>query len=302
VLTVVSNATSSPDQVSLTGSGSATPLPALSWSGATDAAFVDTAVGDTSASLSFTLTNQGPGSATLKAISVQGAAAADFVRAGSCAANASLAQGASCTVTLAFAPSQIGTRTAQLDLTTDGTNPPPLTLQGNGVGTAQASLTLSVPSVSFPVTAVGAPTSPVAVTLTNAGTATLTVTAISFDAPALSAQPAAQNGCPGLPMRLAPGQQCDIDIVLDPTSAGDINATMTIASNASTPVQPLAVRASITGGASGQAALSNAGAGGCSTGAPGDGFDPLLLALAAAAAVALGRRRAPSPSTQETEE
>jgi hypothetical protein len=299
VLTIASNAASSPNQLSLAGNGSAAPLPVLAWSGSTAAGFADTALGNTSAALSFTLSNQGPGTATLNAISLQGANPSDFVRGGSCAANASLAQGASCAVTLAFAPSQIGTRSAELDVSTSGTNPAPLTLQGNGVGTAQATLTLSVPSVSFPVTVVGTPPSPVPVTLTNAGTATLTVTAIGFDSPALSAQPSTQNGCAALPMTLAPGQQCGIDIVLDPSSPGDINATMTITSNASTPVQPLAVKASITGG-SGTAALANAGAGGCSIARPGDGFDPLLLVLVAAAGGVLWLRRRQPLSTQET--
>lgn len=302
-LTISSNATGSPHQLSLSGTGSAAPLPVLAWSGSTASSFVDTALGNTSAALSFTLLNQGPGSATLSTVSVQGANAGNFVPGGTCAANTVLASGASCAVTVVFAPSQIGARSAQLDVGSNGTNPPPIVLSGNGVATAQATLSLSVPSVTFPVVAVGGSAAPMPVTLSNAGTASLTITAIGFSSAALSAQPAPQGGCAALPFTLAPGQQCAIEIVLAPSVPGDINDTMTVASNATTPTPSLAVRASITGSGStaGGGAMSNVGAGGCSIGRPDAGFDPLLLALAAGAAVVLWRRRTPhsNPETSD---
>lgn len=293
-LTIASNATGSPHQVSLSGSGSAVALPVLAWSGSAATSFVDTALGNTSAPLVFTLLNQGPGTASLGALKTQGANAGDFIVGGTCSPNTALASGASCMVSVVFAPSQIGARGAQLDVSSNGTNPAPVVLTGNGVATAQATLSLSVPSVTFPVVAVGGSATPVPVTLGNAGTAALTVTAIDFSSAALSAQPAAQGGCSAVPFTLAPGQQCAIEIVLDPSSPGDINATMTVSSNATSPAPSLAVRASITGngGAAAGGALSNVGAGGCSIGRPDEGFDPLLLVLVAAAALVLWRRRA----------
>jgi hypothetical protein len=291
VLSVASDAAGSPHQVALDGQGVSVPLPVLAWGSAPSATFVDTAVGSRSAPQSLTLTNQGPGSVTLNALSLQGAQAGDFIAGGSCAAGAVLAAGAGCSVSVVFAPSQIGARTATLDVASTGSAPAPLTLAGKGVATAQSTLALSVPSVTFPVVTAGSPPAPVPVILSNAGTAALTVSAITFDSVGFSAQPSSQNGCPLLPFTLSPGQQCAIDIVLAATAPGDLSATMTVASDAAVRPQPLAVRASIAP-ASVSGSISNVGAGGCSIAAPGAPTDPLLPVLAAAAALVLAWRRA----------
>ena len=152
-----------------------------------------------------------------------------------------------------------------------------------------------MPSVTFPVVTVGTPATPVPVSLANAGTAPLEVSGVSFSDPAFSAQPSAQNGCPALPFTLQPGQQCALDILFAATAAGDLNATMTVSSNAAVNPQPLSVRASATTSSAG-AGPSNVGAGGCSLAAPGAGFDPLLPALLAAAGVTLWLRRRRSAS------
>ena len=76
-------------------------------------------VGTTSAVKTVTLTNSGGGTLTIASLTSGGANPGDFLRSGTCAVNASLAAGTSCTVQYMFKPSAAGNRSASLAI---GTN------------------------------------------------------------------------------------------------------------------------------------------------------------------------------------
>lgn len=288
-IAVASNAAGSPHAVALSGAGQATPVGTLSWSGAGSLSFTDTALGAGSAAQTLTLANAGPGSATLSALSVQGATAGEFALGGSCATGTTLASGASCTVSVSFHPAQLGLRSAQLSITSNGSDPTPAALSGNGIAPAQAALSMSPSSISFVSTMGSNAAPPVPVLLTNTGTATVTITALSFSSPDFSVRDAAQNGCGALPISLPPGQQCQLEVVLNPTSTGSLNGTLTLSSNVTDPAaNRLAVSAAVSAAPT---SASNLGEGGCSIAPPGGGAtDPTLPLLVALALLVAWRR------------
>ena len=135
----------------------------------------------TSPSQSVTLTNGGTGSLTLSFL-ITGANAADFaISSNGC--GGSLAGGANCTVTLTFAPTTTGQRTASLSIN-DGSSNSPQQVRLFGVGTPTsgptgAKVSLSNVSLNFGVQTVGQTSAFKTVTLTNTGDATLTGISIS---------------------------------------------------------------------------------------------------------------------------
>ena len=128
---VASNAVGSPHKLSLAGVG-VVASPVLAWvPAATALDFGDVGVGAAAATRSLTLSNQGPGAVTLQQITLAGAQAADFsIGGGTCAVGVTLAQDATCTLSVAFQSGAAGPRSATLQLVSTGTNPPAVALAG----------------------------------------------------------------------------------------------------------------------------------------------------------------------------
>ncbi len=149
-------------------------------------------VGTTSPNMTVTLTNSGGLAVQLaasNAVAISGTNKSDFaiVPTGTtCINSATLAVSTgACNVILTFTPSASGARTATLTVT-DNANPTTQTVTLNGMGIAPAA---SVPaSLSFGNQLVSVVSAPQTVTLTNTGTASLTIATVVID-PA-SADPA----------------------------------------------------------------------------------------------------------------
>ncbi len=125
-VSLLSDAASSPDTISLSGSGVTAPTATLGWVGTPTAlTFPSTEVGQTSPPQTLTLTNSGNGTATLTQVLLGGAQASEFVISGGCAPGVTLAAGADCTVVLALAPTSEGSKTASLDIVASNASYPP---------------------------------------------------------------------------------------------------------------------------------------------------------------------------------
>ncbi|MDI1466248.1 choice-of-anchor D domain-containing protein [Catellatospora sp. KI3] len=124
-LTVVAAGVTS--TVPLSGTGVA-PGPILN-ANPTALTFPATTVGSQSATQAVTVTNSGTTGATVSGVSTSG----DFSQTNNCG---SVAVGASCTVTVRFAPTASGARTGTLTVTSNANNSPTtVSLSGSGVGT-----------------------------------------------------------------------------------------------------------------------------------------------------------------------
>lgn len=283
-LTVLSDATTSPNTLALAGNGVAA-VGLLGWQPASGLNYPDTAVGAVSASQTATLLNTGTASVLIRQVQVAGANASDFspdAASNSCHDGQPLGVGVSCTVGLTFVPNAAGARGATLNVLADAGAPPALPLSGNGIapGTPQLGLTPATITLS---SAPNQPLQPEALVLSNDGNAVLHVTAItaSSNLQALNASMPGGGTCPQPPFDLLPGLSCTV--MVSPLQNQPVTGTVDVFSDSASPKSSVAVQGT---------PLANVGAGGCSIGRPDQPFDPIWLALLLTAlAVLIHRHR-----------
>lgn len=301
-VTIVSNAAGSPTRVSVSGTGVAMS-PVLAWSpAATSLVFPDAAVGATPVMQTLTLVNQGPGDLVLQQIGLAGAQAVDFSfgSAGNCVVNATLSQGAGCTLALAFQPGAMGARVATLQVMSSGTNPPDLALSGNGTAAVWPAVAVVPGALNFSVTASASAVDPQMLTLQNTGAAVLRVNNVQITAGSFTLAAAATNGCAAVPFDLMPGQSCALSIGWSGPLTGTQTGTLELDSSAAATPMKVALQAvRETGGAP---EMSNAGGGGCSIARGPSLADPTLwlLALLASAVLVWRRTERGTPSNPMT--
>jgi hypothetical protein len=213
-LTVTDNAAGSPQVVLLTGTGVPAPTATLS---ATALTFASQPVGVSSPSQSVTLSNNGGTALAVTNIAATG----DFAESSTC--GASLNAGGSCTISVTFKPTAVGSRYGTVTVTDSAANSPQtVTLAGSGL--AAPSLMLSPTSLSFSSQAVGTVSAAQSVTLTNAGTAVLNITSIT------TSPNFTQSGSCG--QTVAVGATCAVNVAFSPVTGGSIKGTLTITDNA----------------------------------------------------------------------
>ncbi|WP_308936681.1 choice-of-anchor D domain-containing protein [Duganella radicis] len=270
-----------------TGTSSAVARPALDDSA--PFAFADTQVGQQAAIHRITLSNTGTAALKITSLVLGGSNPGDFALAGTCAMNGTVSPSANCTVDASFKPTAAGARTADLLLMTDGGAQFTVRLSGNGmaVPTTTPSLTAAPQSFDFGSAIVG-DTGPVKrFTLTNTGSAALTINSATFSGPYAAATDA--NSCAAFPLTLAAGASCELPVRFTPTTTGNAAGGIALqATGASWNIALSGQGAASTAGTGGSA--QNHGGGGCSS--VKDGNDPMLaLLVVLAAAVLLWRRR-----------
>src|SRR5205085_79604 len=208
-------------------------------------------VGTTSAPQTVTVTNNNNVTVNFSSIAVS---SPDFAITDTCTPG--VAAGDQCTISLTFTPSVASAEAATLTFTDDDpTGRQSLSLRVIGTGPA--------PGVGFAPTSLGfgnqllsTASTPMTVTLTNTGTAALTIS--SFGASGdFAATSSGANACPTSPATLAAGANCTIDVTFTPTASGARTGTLSVVDNA--------------GGSPQTVALTGSGT------APGAGFAPTSL-------------------------
>ena len=232
-ITINSTAANTPNVVTLAGTGVAQVLTvSLSPSSIN---FGDVTVGGGSANQTVTMTNTGNFNVNVTAATAIGAgfSVVGFV------AQTPLAPGQSSTFTARFAPTVTGAAAGNISLTSTATNNPTVSLSGNGIATPVGTLTTNPTSINFGSIIVGN-TSSQSVTLTNTGTANLTITAANVTGAGFSITPPLT-----LPLTLIPGQTGSFTARFAPASAGAVAGSVSLVSNASN--TPTSVTLSGTG-------------------------------------------------------
>ncbi|HUP90950.1 MAG TPA: choice-of-anchor D domain-containing protein [Solimonas sp.] len=197
----------------------------------TSVVFDNHVVGAYGAARAVTLTNSGTAALTVSRIQTT----LNFKQTNNCPA--SLAAGAYCTINVSFMPSQSGSTTGSLAVVTNASSSPDqVSLSGTGAPSAPA-VTLNPTSVEFDNHVVGAYGAARAVTLTNSGTAALSISRI---VPTLNFRQ--YNNCPA---SLAAGAYCTINVSFRPPQSGSTTGSLEVVTNAST--SPDQVRLSGTG-------------------------------------------------------
>ena len=138
-LTVTDTASNSPQTATLGGTGTAPVI--LS---PTSLTFASQVITTTSKGKSITLKNNQSASLTISGISIAG----DFAQTSNCPLTPNtLGAGASCTISVTFTPTNLGTRTGTLTFT-DSANTSPQTVNLSGTGTMAGLLSISVAPAS----------------------------------------------------------------------------------------------------------------------------------------------------------
>ena len=135
-ITITDSAASSPQMVTLSGTGG---MPTVSLS-TTTLTFGGQQVNTTSAGQSVTLTNTGSAPLTITSIALGGANPGDFGESDNCTSAGALGTGANCTITITFTPTAVARRSAQLTIT-DNASPTTQTVLFSGPG--------NIPSTGF---------------------------------------------------------------------------------------------------------------------------------------------------------
>jgi hypothetical protein len=275
--------------IGVTGAGTSAAVARPALSDATPFAFADTQVGQQSAAHSITLSNAGNAALKITSLVLGGSNPGDFALAGTCAMNGTVSPGANCSIDSSFKPSAAGARTADLLLMTDGGAQFTVRLSGNGMSVPSTTPSLSTAPQSFDFgSAIVGDTGPVKrFTLTNTGSAPLTINSATFSGPYAAASDA--NACAAFPLTLAAGASCELPVRFTPATTGNAAGSITLqATGASWNIALSgqgAASAPNTGGG-----MQNHGGGGCSS--VKDGNDPMLAFLVVlAAGVLLWRRR-----------
>jgi VCBS repeat-containing protein len=187
----------------------------------TNVSFGNQALGTASAAQGVTLTNNGSGILNITNIAVTGPNGGDFGETNGC--GTSVAPTASCTISVTFTPTAPGVRSGTLTITDNAAgNPHTIALTGTGAG---PGATLSPASLTFAAQVDNTPSAAQTITLTNSGTAALTITSV-----AASGDFAETNNCGA---SVAAGANCAVHVTFTPTTAGSRSGTLTITDNAS---------------------------------------------------------------------
>src|SRR6266571_439586 len=231
-LTVADSATGSPRTAALTGAG-VTSTVSLS---PTSLTFANQAVGTTSAAQFSTLTNSGTTTITISGETISG----DFAFAGLGTCGTSLAPGTSCTISVKFTPTTTGTRTGTVTVTDSATGSPQTIALSGSSGTGTPAASLSPASLSFGNQTVGARSAAQVITLSNAGTASLSISGIAITG--TNSGDFAQTHTCGA--SLAAGTSCTISVTFKPTATGARSAGVAVTDNASGSPQAAALSGS----------------------------------------------------------
>jgi len=210
-VTIVDNASGSPQTVSLAGTG-LVPIASLS---PTSLSFGSQVIGTASASQTLTLSNTGGAPLAISGIAIAG----DFSQSGSC--GSTLAAGASCAVNITFAPSGAGARTGTLTVSSNSSGGQ-VTASFSGTGVQNAP-SFDSTSLVFSSQNVGTKSGSKNVKLTANGPGPLAISSISVTGPFLQS-----NNCPA---SLNSGSSCNITVNFQPVVAGLASGAVFIADN-----------------------------------------------------------------------
>jgi Abnormal spindle-like microcephaly-assoc'd, ASPM-SPD-2-Hydin len=187
----------------------------------TSLSFGDQMVDVSSTAQVVTVTNTGTTTLLLSNIRISGGNHIDFSQTNTC--GSSLGANASCTISVVFTPSKTGSRTSTVSISDNATgSPQSVALSGTGVA---PTVTLSPASLSFGGVLVGKSSATQSVTVSNSGTAPLTVS--DFDTTGDFSQ---TNNCTAAPVPV--GSSCTITVTFSPTAAWSRGGSIAITDNA----------------------------------------------------------------------
>ena len=211
------NATNTPLDVHLVGTGLAATPPARALGVPASVTFGDQAVGTSSPGHAVAITNNLGSTVTITDLATSG----DYTVSDTCT---SIAPHGTCSPLVTFTPTALGTRSGTLTVRAlSEATPYVVDLEGNGIASTVPLVSLSVTRVGFGNTLIGAPVT-AHVILTNVGLVPVLLQSVLARAHFI-----ATHACP---FSLAPRATCDITVGFFPSTIGAQSGIVEIATNA----------------------------------------------------------------------
>ncbi|MBV8569225.1 MAG: choice-of-anchor D domain-containing protein, partial [Acidobacteriaceae bacterium] len=236
-LTLTGSASNLPQTVGLAGVGIGVPAASLSLSSLN---FGSISVRAVSASQTVSLSNSGSAVLAITGIQLTGTNTNDFGMSTTC--QASLAINSSCSISVVFAPSAGGVRTAAVTIT-DSSAGSPQTVSLNGTGLLNPAASATPASISFGAQAVGSPAVAQTVQLSNTGNTSLSISSVSIVGGNAGDFKLVNNCQPTLGI----GANCGVSVTFTPSADGLRSAVLTFTDSAANSTQTVTLSGSGTG-------------------------------------------------------
>ena len=225
-ITIPNNASETPLTISLSGSGTPIPVPVIKVSDAV--VFGDQVINSVSTVRNLTISNTGAAPLVISAIRLAGNNANNFSVTGQSGCG-SIAPEGSCTLSITFAPTTTGAKTAQIIFTSNAENAATVnatTLTGSGILAPRPLVSLSTSVIGFGNVIFGGATSSQIVILTNPGGQAMSIARIDVTGDFLQT-----NNCG---TSLAALASCTINIGFAPLGTGPLSGEFVLTSTAAT--------------------------------------------------------------------
>jgi Ca2+-binding RTX toxin-like protein len=190
----------------------------------TSLAFGDQVVGTTSPDQTITVTNTGLSNLGVSGATVGGVDAAQFLLTNNCI---TVTPGSSCTVTVRFAPTSTGVKSAAVSIAYATGSPSSIAVSGTGLPTAPIAA-IGPASLGFGNMVIGTTSGAQSITVANNGTQNLNLLGVSLSG-ADAGQFSLTNNCP---TTVIPGASCTVDVRFAPTVTGPRTVSVNILHNA----------------------------------------------------------------------
>jgi hypothetical protein len=224
-LSFADNASGSPQTVGLSGTGASSTVQFS----ATSLAFNNQLEKTTSAAQTVTVTNKGSVGLAISTVTLTGTNSGDFAKSADTCTGTTVAANATCAVSITFTPSALGSRSAALSFA-DNASGGPQTVSLSGTGTAPA-VSLSTASLSFGNQGLSVKSGAMTETVTNSGTANLTISTVTLGGTNAADFAKGADTCTGA--TVAPNATCAVGVTFTPSALGSRSASLSFADNAS---------------------------------------------------------------------
>ena len=200
------------------------------------------AVGTTSAAQTATLINTSTATIHISSVGITGVNTGDFVISADACTGVALAVNATCNVSVKFAPTATGTRSASLSFTDDALGSPQnLTLTGTAVNPGPI-VSLAPTSLTFSSQGMGSTSTAQTVTVTNTGTASLHVTSATLGGTNAGDFSVSADSCTGATVAI--NATCSVSVTFTPSAIGSRSASLAFADDAPASPQSVAISGS----------------------------------------------------------
>ena len=223
-LSITTSAGATPHIVALGGIGTA-PIAGPDTTGID---FGDRQAGTTTGARYVTLYNNGDAPLAISSVTIDGPNSGDFA-ASATNCGATVAAGSSCYIGVTFAPSDILTRTAALEIADNSINGMTQTVALTGTG-VNPGARVSPSTLTFGRQGINTTSAPLTVTVVNTGTTGLSISQTYADGDYSAAGASGGNTCAGA--TIAPGARCVVPVTFAPTGSGGVErSTLHIVDN-----------------------------------------------------------------------